>query len=99
MVIFDQLRAHSFALAAARPVVAYDLDGAGEVCLEGKTGFLLRPGDLVGLHERLLRLAQDAPLREGLGRCGRELVQERFGVQRMVDDLQQLYMRLRVTPA
>jgi glycosyltransferase involved in cell wall biosynthesis len=67
--------------------------------LENETGFLLRPGDLAGLHERLLRLAQDAPLRERLGRCGRQLVQQRFGVQRMVDDLQQLYMRLRVAPA
>lgn len=92
-------RALPQALAAARPVVAYDMDGAREVCLENETGFLLQPGDLAGLHERLLRLAQDAPLRQRLGRCGRQLVEQRFGVQRMVDDLLQLYMRLRVTPA
>jgi len=92
-------RALPQALAAARPVVAYDSDGAGEVCLENETGFLLRPGDLPGLHERLLRLAQDAALRERLGRCGRQFVQERFGVQRMVDDLHQLYIRLRAFPA
>ena len=87
------------ALVAARPVVAYDSDGAREVCLENETGFLLQPGDLAGLHERLLRLAQDAALRERLGGCGRRFVQQRFGVQRMVDDLYQLYMRLRVSPA
>jgi glycosyltransferase involved in cell wall biosynthesis len=87
------------ALAAARPVVAYDSDGAREVCLENETGFLLQPGDLAGLHERLLRLAQDAALRDRLGRCGRQFVEQRFGVQRMVDDLYQLYMRLRVSPA
>ena len=92
-------RALPQALAAARPVVAYDSDGAREVCLENETGFLLRPGDLPGLHERLLRLARDAALRERLGRCGRQFVEQRFGVQRMVDDLYQLYMRLRVSPA
>ena len=33
-------RALPQALAAGKPVVAYDCDGAREVCLEGKTGFL-----------------------------------------------------------
>jgi len=92
-------RALPQALAAARPVVAYDADGAREACLENETGFLLRPGDLCGLHERLLRLAKDAALRERLGRCGRQFVQQRFGVERMVDDLHQLYLRLRAISA
>jgi glycosyltransferase involved in cell wall biosynthesis len=82
------------ALAAARPVVAYDCDGAGEVCLENETGFLVRPGELAGLTERLSRLAADAALRERFGRRGRDLVRERFGVERMVDALYALYLRL-----
>jgi glycosyltransferase involved in cell wall biosynthesis len=92
-------RALPQALAAARPVVAYDADGAKEVCLENETGFLVRPGDLSGLRERLLRLAQDPALRERLGHRGQQLVRERFGVQRMVDDLYQLYLRLGGLPA
>jgi glycosyltransferase involved in cell wall biosynthesis len=92
-------RALPQALAAARPVVAYDVDGANEVCLEGQTGFLLRPGDLPGLRDRLLRLAEDAPLRERLGRSGQDFVRARFGVQQMVDHLYQLYLRLTASPA
>jgi glycosyltransferase involved in cell wall biosynthesis len=88
-------RALPQAMAAARPVVAFDVDGAKEVCLENETGFLLRPGDLPGLSERLLLLAQDAPLRQRLGRRGQQFVQAHFDVQRMVDDLYQLYVRLR----
>jgi len=87
-------RALPQALAAARPVVAYDADGAKEVCWDNMTGFLLRPGDLPGLRDRLLRLAQDPVLRERLGRRGQQFVRERFGVQRMVDDLYGLYLRL-----
>ena len=87
-------RALPQALAAGRPIVAYDADGAKEVCLENETGFLLRAGDLQGLHDRLLRLSQDSPLRERLGHRGQEFVQQRFDVQLMVDRLYQLYLRL-----
>jgi glycosyltransferase involved in cell wall biosynthesis len=87
-------RALPQALAAGRPVVAYDCDGAKEVCIENETGFLVRPGDLSGLSERLLQLARDAALRARLGRRGRQFVQERFSVERMVEDLYQLYTRL-----
>jgi len=96
-------RALPQALAAARPVVAYDCDGAGEVCRSEETGFLIEPGDVSALTDRVSRLAGDTALRERLGRRGREWVRERFPVQRMVDELHALYVRLadavRVTAA
>jgi glycosyltransferase involved in cell wall biosynthesis len=87
-------RALPQALAAARPVVAYDCDGANEVCLDNETGFLVKPGDLAGLTERISRLAGDASLRQRLGQRGRQFVRERFAVERMVDDLYALYRKL-----
>lgn len=87
-------RALPQALAAARPVLAYDCDGAREVCLDNENGFLIPPGDRQRLIERLLRLARDASIRERLGRRGPELVKERFSVERMVNDLHTLYLRL-----
>ncbi len=87
-------RALPQALAADRPVVAYDCDGAREVCLDGETGFLVPPGDFPGLIASLNRLAGDASLRERLGRQGRQFVRERFPVERMIDDLYALYMKL-----
>lgn len=87
-------RALPQALAAARPVVAYDCDGANEVCLENETGFLLRPRDLSGLTARLVQLTEDAALRERLGLRGRQIVKEQFSVERMIDELHRLYDRL-----
>lgn len=87
-------RALPQALAAGKPVIAYDCDGAREVCVDGKTGFLLRPGDLAGLIERLERLANDGPLRERFGEAGRSFVRENFSVERMVDELHALYLKL-----
>jgi glycosyltransferase involved in cell wall biosynthesis len=94
-------RALPQALAAARPVVAYDCDGAREVCLDGETGFLIEPGGQARLIERLLQLEGDSALCERLGRRGRDFVKDCFPIERMVDDLHALYHRLatqHVTP-
>jgi glycosyltransferase involved in cell wall biosynthesis len=87
-------RALPQALAAGKPVVSFDRDGAGEVCKDGETGYLIRPGDLRQLTERLLQLTRDPALRTQLGRRGRALVKESFAVDKMVEDLYGLYRRL-----
>jgi glycosyltransferase involved in cell wall biosynthesis len=87
-------RALSQALASALPVVAYDCDGANEVCLDGRTGFLIAKKDLGALADRLARLAKDAELRRKFGETGRTFVRENFGVDKMVDDILALYRRL-----
>jgi glycosyltransferase involved in cell wall biosynthesis len=87
-------RALPQALAAARPIVAYDCDGANEVCVNDETGFLVTPGDLATLRERLIKLSGDAALRERLGSQGRVFVRERFAVETMVQDLFRLYLKL-----
>jgi glycosyltransferase involved in cell wall biosynthesis len=87
-------RALPQALAAARPVIAYDCDGAGEICLETVTGFLIRPGDSTTLIDRILKLARDPDLRRRLGQEGQNRVRELFPLHRMIDDLDRLYRRL-----
>ncbi|HEX3625406.1 MAG TPA: glycosyltransferase family 4 protein [Verrucomicrobiae bacterium] len=87
-------RALPQALAAGKPVIAYDCDGAREACRDGETGFLIRPGDTTTLTNRLLQLAADPPLCERLGRRGREFVRDNFGVEKMVEDIYNLYMKL-----
>ena len=87
-------RALPQALATAKPVIAYDCDGATEVCVEGKTGFLIRPGDLESLSERLVQLARDRALRVCLGQQGQAHVKERFSVEGMIGQLEGLYWRL-----
>ena len=87
-------RALPQALAAAKPVVAYDFDGADEVCRENETGFLIRTGDVPAVAEKLTRLARDPALRERLGHCGQEFVLENFPVEKMVADQYAVYRKL-----
>jgi glycosyltransferase involved in cell wall biosynthesis len=87
-------RALPQAMAAGKPVIAYDCDGAREVCLDGATGYLLQPRDLKGLHDRALLLASLPSLGQQMGNAGRELARARFPVQKMVDDTYAMYLRL-----
>jgi glycosyltransferase involved in cell wall biosynthesis len=91
-------RALPQALAAGKPVVAYDFDGADEVCLEGETGFLVRTRDVSAVTKHLLELANNAGLRERLGKRGQQFVKENFAVEKMVDGQYNLYLKLAAEP-
>ena len=82
------------ALAAGKPVIAYDFDGADEICLENQTGFLVRTGDVATAAQRLLQLAGDPALRDKFGQTGREFVRENFSIERMVDDQYAVYLQV-----
>jgi glycosyltransferase involved in cell wall biosynthesis len=87
-------RALPQALAAGKPVVSYDFDGADEICIDQKTGFLVHSGDFSTVARRLLQLSRDADLREKLGREGQEFVQRNFRAEDMVEKISELYARL-----
>ena len=71
-------------LIAGKPVVAFDADGAKEVCLTGETGFLIPPRDVPALAEALAVLAADAGLRRRLGAEGRRRFADDFRTETMV---------------
>ena len=83
------------ALAAGKPVVAFDVDGACEVCRDGETGFLIRAEDTGGVATAVIRLLQDKILAAKLGNHGRELVRAEFSADLMVQRMDELYRRLR----
>jgi glycosyltransferase involved in cell wall biosynthesis len=82
------------ALAAGRPVVATSVGGVPDVVRDGEDGYLVGVGDTDGLADRLARLARDPDLRERMGRSGRARVLPRYGVSRLVDDVDELYRSL-----
>ncbi len=84
-------RALPQALLAGVAVIAYDCDGAAEVCRNRQTGLLVRPGDVNALAEAVATLAGDAALRAALANKGRELCRRQFDAQVMVDKLDELY--------
>ena len=87
-------RALPQAMAAARPMVAYDNDGAPEVCRPGETGELAPCGDALSALEGLCRIAADRPRARAMGVAGREFVRERFSITNLVDQQNAVYRQL-----
>jgi glycosyltransferase involved in cell wall biosynthesis len=82
------------ALAAGRPVVATRVGGVPDVVRDGEDGFLVDAGDTDELADRLEQLARDPALRERMGKQGRERVLPRYAVDRLVQDVDELYRSL-----
>jgi alpha-maltose-1-phosphate synthase len=66
------------AMASGTPVVASSIGGLPEVVEHGVTGFLVEPGNIAELQERLAQVLGGRRLAERLGRNARERFLERF---------------------
>ncbi len=82
------------ALAAELPVVATRVGGVPDVVRDGEDGFLVEAGATDDLADRLAELAGDPALRAQMGKQGRERVLPRYAVDRLVDDVDELYRSL-----
>ncbi|MDT5293239.1 MAG: hypothetical protein QOJ76_119 [Acidobacteriota bacterium] len=96
------------AMANARPVIATAVGGVvdllggvaerelrrphpWQIC---ERGIQVRPADAEAFADALTHLVADEPLREALGRRGREYVERNYSVERLVSDVLRLYEEL-----
>lgn len=70
------------AMASRLPVIASRVAGVPELVDDGKSGFLVPPGDLETLIMRLEALLSDPALRVRMGECGRATVEAEYNVDR-----------------
>jgi glycosyltransferase involved in cell wall biosynthesis len=66
------------AMASGTPVVCSAVGGLPEVVQDGVTGFLVEPGNVDELHERLAELLENRALARRMGENARALALERF---------------------
>lgn len=79
------------AFLSGRPVIAYDVDGTKEVCVDGETGRLVRPGDLAALCEAVEWMMDHPAERAAMASRGRAFCERRFSEDAMVDALERVY--------
>lgn len=82
------------AMAAARPVVATNVDGIPEVVADGETGLLVPPDAPDLLADALERFARDPAAGGALGLAGRDRARQHFGIDRWAERTRDLYLRL-----
>jgi glycosyltransferase involved in cell wall biosynthesis len=76
------------------PVVASRIGGLPEIVEHGETGFLVPPGDSVGLGDALTELVTNRQQAERMGRAGRERARRRFSMEQTVSRFERLYTRM-----
>jgi glycosyltransferase involved in cell wall biosynthesis len=79
------------AMAMAKPVVATPVGLVPDVVYDVSTGLLVPPADGATLARAVLRLLDNPELARGLGERGYALVASRFSLERMLDDIVEVY--------
>lgn len=74
------------------PPVAYIIGGTPEGIIDGKTGYLVQKGDLVGFTERLVDLLTDSSKRAAMGEAGRKFVVKQFSLESLAARHEQFYL-------
>ena len=82
------------AMAAGLPCVCTDVGGCRELVESGVTGYLVGLDDTRALAARILELAGDPEKRAEMGRAGKGKITTGYSPERLVSQVQQLFLRL-----
>jgi glycosyltransferase involved in cell wall biosynthesis len=87
------------AMAHGLPVVTTPVGDVPDAITDGYNGFLIPPGDVDAIVDRVSRLLDDADLGERLGAQARERIREVYDVQVVLPRLYAIYDALAAEPA
>jgi glycosyltransferase involved in cell wall biosynthesis len=79
------------AMAASLPVVATDVGGNSEAVADGVSGFIVAPDDAPALAKAMTTLCIDPVSAANMGAAGREIVEQRFSEEAMMEHIRSAY--------
>ncbi|MCK4626504.1 MAG: glycosyltransferase family 4 protein [Phycisphaerae bacterium] len=79
------------AMACGLLIISTNVGAIPEVITDGVEGFLIEPGDIEALADRLVRVGQDSQLRKRMGQAGKELVRQQYSLDIMINRLLDVY--------
>ncbi len=100
LLVMPTVYFESFGIAAVEatamglPVVASRVGGLAEIVEDGRTGFLVKPGDAVELAGAVRRLMDSPDMRARMGQAGRRRAVEHFSLDVTTADLEALLQDL-----
>jgi glycosyltransferase involved in cell wall biosynthesis len=86
------------AMAAGLPVVTTPVGGVPEAVTDGVEGFLVAPGDVAMLRDRLHRLLSDQALAQAMGAAARRKIESTFSSTVIMPRLEKIYTDLGCGP-
>ena len=75
------------AMALNVPCIASALGGTVEIIEEGKTGFLVQPGQVDALYEKMKRFLEEPALKQQFANTGYQIVHEKFSAEKLSKDI------------
>ena len=84
---------------AGVPVVAFDVGGVGETIEDGRTGWLVRAGDVDALAERIQQVAADPDTAKFMAREARNSLFPKFSIARRCDSFLAEYRGVQTSAA
>ena len=99
LVIVPSIYSESFglvgveAMSVGRPVIASRVGGISEWLDDGKTGFLVDPGNSEQIAEKVIHLLSDRKLLEQMGKNARKKA-EQFSIEKHVIKIEKIYKEL-----
>ncbi|MDD2715518.1 MAG: glycosyltransferase family 4 protein [Candidatus Wallbacteria bacterium] len=82
------------ALLMGKPVVSFDIDGASEIIVDHTTGLLTPPENVEALIDALIFMMENKAEASMMAIRGRKLALSLFPVERMVNQIDELYLHL-----
>jgi glycosyltransferase involved in cell wall biosynthesis len=82
------------AMAASLPIIATNVGGIPELVHNGENGLLVAPSDSAALAHAIRHLADNPELSQRMGIKGRQLIEERFTLERKISETEQLCSNL-----
>ncbi len=82
------------AMALELPVISTPVGAIDEALIDGETGLMVAPRDVLSLADALHKLAADPAMRERFGQAGRARAEQHFSSQAMVDAMWQIFSKV-----
>ncbi len=79
------------AMVEQKPVVASDIGGNNDLVTHGVTGLSFPAGDAAKLADQLLHMIDNHDVKNSLASAGRQVIEERYDIERVVTKLAELY--------
>jgi glycosyltransferase involved in cell wall biosynthesis len=82
------------AYSCGKPVIASKVGGLKDLVINGETGLLVEPGNTEQLAKNILYLLNDKGKAEEMGLKGRQLVEEKYAIDKVVAKLEKVYIEV-----
>ncbi|MBP7055544.1 MAG: glycosyltransferase family 4 protein [Candidatus Omnitrophica bacterium] len=82
------------AMALSKPVIATRVPGPADIVVDGQTGFLVPPGDVKAMADKIVYLLDHPDVAKKMGEAGRERAESVFNIKHTVRQIESIYEEL-----